>query len=866
MRFKSILFLTFLIFAAFIGSAQAYSYGYSYIEHMPGDPTVYAETGTVLDYNTWLYYDAGIQGFMYKDNFLTASTERIIPVGAATVSVWTEPEAVAGSNYRIQGDHYVRAYYYYYSGGTPHYIDYYGYGFYSGTYPSPYSFLQGPSGYYTTSIYKVATTTVDLTVPRPVPHLSSIDLTGGQPGYDYTTMLRGSGLFGPNQNITVSGSGVTATVRPNQLPNQIEVLEIDIHIAPDASIGDHNISLTVAGQTSNSVVFRVGDNTPTISYITPPEGNTGESVPVTIVGSGFGLNPNLQIDGSGVTPTITSATSTEIRAVFSVADLTYAGNRNVRVTSRGVSGNGFQSVPGNSDTSDSKEFSVFKPTVTIDPFDSVEKNGKRDVTVRISGAKSNTVFRAFMRTGQYSGNMVFDSNGQAGIDLIGNGVKTLKIKSVGSESNRLDDWEFIVTGDNIPSKVEPFTVTSVAFEEAAACTGFDKLQTPAAYLMVPKDGSNTVKARIVPEGATGSFMLAGVEQGGVTPNPTTVSGNQPVTITVTAGSNTGDFTIKATGNEAADPASNLKASVRKKITRSIVMYAVKEDNDDVQAIAVGKGQADQIAIEPNTTFLFSGQVNLRGDDQIVKMKNTHGRVTNVITTGADGIRQSSMDSSDREIIPFSQGKPDSSCVLVGANHFSDTNVPPSVDDHRDASDNILSGPDGICQATANNTDIPVPETSIPAATALRDYLNDISWYKQANVFFTVTRGPDAEINFDMNGDGLVASDPAELGQIGSALNDTDATSFHLYFTGMNMALNSAGNQPFAFTYVPTGETLFSQNHNGTRVYQIAHEVGHLLGRGPHSPEAEDLMSETDDPTSPCRIRKPDWDLVNSLNP
>lgn len=862
MRFKSILFLTFLIFAAFIGSAQAYSYGYSYIEHMSGDPTVYAETGTVLDYNTWLYYDAGIQGFMYKDNFLTASTERIIPVGAATVSVWTEPEAVAGSNYRIQGDHYVRAYYYYYSGGTPHYIDYYGYGFYSGTYPSPYSFLQGPSGYYTTSIYKVATTTVDLTVARPVPHLSSIDLSGGQPGYDYTTMLRGSGLFGPNQSITVSGSGVTATVRPNQLPNQIEVLEIDIHIASDASIGDHNISLTVAGQTSNSVVFRVGDNTPTISYITPPEGNTGENVPVTIVGSGFGLNPNLQIDGSGVTYTITSATSTEIRAVFSVGDLTYAGNRNVRVTSRGVSGNGFQSVPGNSDTSDSEEFSVFKPTVTIDPFDSVEKKGKRDVTVRISGAKSSTVFRAFMRTGQYSGNMVFDSNGQPGTDLIGNGVKTLKIKSVGSESNQLDDWEFIVTGDNIPSKVEPFTITTVAFEEAAVCTGFDKLQTPAPYLMVPKDGSNTVKARIVPEGATGSFTLAGVEQGGVTPSPTTVSGNQPVTITVTAGSNTGDFTIKATGNEASDPASNLKASVRKKITRSITMYSIKEDNDDVQAIPVGLGQPNQIAIEPNGTVLYSGQVNIRGDDQLVRIKNTATRGTMVITTGADGIRQSSMDASDHEIIPLNQGKSNSFCILAGANQFGDTVIPSSVDDQRDTSDNILSGPDGICQATANNTDVPVPATSIPTADDLRNYLNDITWYKQANVFFTVTRGPDKEINFDTNRDGLIAADPSELGWIGSQLNDTDTSTFQLYFTGMTMARNSAGNQPLAFAFFPTGEAVFSTNHSGTRVYQIAHEVGHLLGRSSHSTEAEDLMYEVDSSTSPCRIRKPDWDLVN----
>jgi hypothetical protein len=292
------------------------------------------------------------------------------------------------------------------------------------------------------------------------------------------------------------------------------------------------------------------------------------------------------------------------------------------------------------------------------------------------------------------------------------------------------------------------------------------------------------------------------------------------------------------------------------------MYAVKEDNDDVQAIPVGLGQPNQIAIEPNGTILYSGPINVRGDDQLVRIKNAATRGTMVITTGADGIRQSSMDVSDHEIIPLNQGKPDSSCVLVGANQWGDTNVSSSVDDHRDNADNILSGPNGICQLAANNTDIPVSETSIPSATDLRDYLNDITWYKQANVFFTVTRAPDAELNFDMNGDGLVASDPTELGQIGSTLNDTDPATFHLYFTGMNIALNSAGDQPLAFTFVPTGEAVFSPNHNGTRVYQIAHEVGHLLGRGAHSTEVEDLMYKADLQASPCRIRKPDWDLVN----
>jgi hypothetical protein len=263
----------------------------------------------------------------------------------------------------------VRAYYYYYSGGTPYYVDYYGYGFYSGTYPSPYSFLQGPTGYYTTSIYKVATTTVSLTVPRPVPNLTSIDLAGGVPGYNYVTFLRGSGLFGPNSSVNVTGNGVTASIRPGQIPNEIEVLEIEIQIAANADIGDHNISLTVDGQTSNSVVFKVGDNSPTITSMSPDNGDQGDNVPVTITGTHFGSSPTLLIDGSGMTANVTSVSPTQIQAVFTISDPTYTGPRNVRVKSNGINGGGFQQVPSNSATSEPKPFDVGPPFLVLMMFD-----------------------------------------------------------------------------------------------------------------------------------------------------------------------------------------------------------------------------------------------------------------------------------------------------------------------------------------------------------------------------------------------------------------------------------------------------------------------------------------------------------------
>ncbi|MEJ7860859.1 MAG: hypothetical protein WKF90_04385 [Pyrinomonadaceae bacterium] len=61
--------------------------------------------------------------------------------------------------------------------------------------------------------------------------------------------------------------------------------------------------------------------------ISPSEAATGESV----TGRNFGINPRVEIDGFGVSRQIISSSSTEIRAVFSVADSAYEGTRDVLV-------------------------------------------------------------------------------------------------------------------------------------------------------------------------------------------------------------------------------------------------------------------------------------------------------------------------------------------------------------------------------------------------------------------------------------------------------------------------------------------------------------------------------------------------------
>jgi hypothetical protein len=52
------------------------------------------------------------------------------------------------------------------------------------------------------------------------------------------------------------------------------------------------------------------------------------------------------------------------------------------------------------------------------------------------------------------------------------------------------------------------------------------------------------------------------------------------------------------------------------------------------------------------------------------------------------------------------------------------------------------------------------------------------------------------------------------------------------------------------------------SYNGTRDYITAHEIGHLLGFPGRSTDTTFLMYEDDLSTSPCKIGKQEWDIVN----
>lgn len=465
MKIRSILLLLLLIGGAFALNVSAQSgYGYSLLENYQNEyqnQRMYIESGTILDYNYAYYYDPGLEADIYKNSYNFLHQPRVIAYGYSGIVRYLDTEAAYDDVFRLHTDHYVGAYRYYNTSQGPRYVDYWGLNYYSGSYPSPYGFLQGPTGYYSYRIYKVATTQVQLTVPRPPLHLESIDQSGLPPGSNYLTILRGSGLFGTGQSVQVSGSGVTVRVRPNQQPNTIEVLEVEIDIDENAARGDRQLTLTVNGATSNAINFRVGDRSPIISGITPAEGNTGDNVNVTISGSAFGFNPQLLVDGAGVQATILNSSTTQIQAVMSVATATYIGDRGVMVKSRGLTGNGFQQVPGTSDTSNAVPFRVLEVIVGIPDIPVVEKYGEQTISVNIGGLVDNNQVKFTLEPLQgASGAAQFDNNSNE--ITRGNGTHSLKIRGV-TESSAANQMTLRarVVGSDADVTHKEFTVATI---------------------------------------------------------------------------------------------------------------------------------------------------------------------------------------------------------------------------------------------------------------------------------------------------------------------------------------------------------------------------------------------------------------------
>ncbi|MBX3299641.1 MAG: hypothetical protein KF736_09285 [Acidobacteria bacterium] len=920
-------FLPFIFIFAFfflVLDAKAQSYGYSYIELDQANPTsqmiLYAETGTVLDYSVWYYYDPGIQAFLYENSILAASTQRVMNYNGSYISAWTERHANYATTYKIHGDHFLGAYFYYIVGGQPVFIDYYGFNFFQGNFPSPYNFGSGPTAYYYYQIYKAATTFVTISTQRPL-QLNSIDVPGALPGQNIVTMLRGTGLFGNGQNLQISGNGITASIRPGQLPNTIEVLEIELQIAQSAQVGPREIRLSVNGQTSNPVTFRVGDNSPLISNISPDVGDAGDQIAVTISGSNFGFNPDVEIDGLGVARAINSSTSTEINATFAVSASADPGTRAVKVRSRGVAGNGFEQVPGNSPLSNPVPFNVnaANPSVEIPDIGSVMKGSVVTITVRTRNAPANHITRlrfknqiSVRQNGEWrTGEAKFAISPTQDVDEVsysGDQPQQIQIRGWERSSERNNiKLEARFGNESNVRRDRSFTVSSVEFVEENECTGYDRVEFERLnnyfdrFFYVPKDGGNRLRIKVVPSGASGSFVLEPSEPN-ITLSQTTVNSTNAQLITVNANASSTrhpGISVKAANQDLLTrEAEQLRVEVLPRVEKNIVLYAVTEENDDVQATPQGQGLPNRRA------YIFTPGPNgvidtvAYGDDAIAPVPigqrpPGYPARTRSVMTGENGILETEIQGDDviftselkaemREYAPVTElftGFQGAICVTRGANDYLDSikrGDDQEIADPNDPTKNIISaGPNGRCDTRANNTNIPAP--TLPNAAELQNYLNNTTWGRQANIYFTVTHGTPFTVNFDLDrdrklrrADSSIPSSYDEINAIKNGLNPGSGTT-NLYYVGMNFNQDDI----LGYTFLQTRHIwigLRSFENNGSLI-TAAHEIGHAMGSlhtyepdpaSPNDPERpfyeRDLMfgGYLEGTVNQCRVREPQW--------
>jgi hypothetical protein len=381
------------------------------------------------------------------------------------------------------------------------------------------------------------------------------------------------------------------------------------------------------------------------------------------------------------------------------------------------------------------------------------------------------------------------------------------------------------------------SVVMVKFDKTGDCTGFDATVMPPA-IMAPVGGTNMGNAIVTPAASASDVKLVSVAAGTATVAPAALSAS-PQMITV-SGVAAGGTQIQAKPASGPDSVlATLQVDVKNSLTKKVAIHAITEQNDDVQTVPVGKGQPNQPCIGPGANGVIDTAPG--GDD--VKTGTS-------ITTGPDGICNTAKTGDDVQVIPVGQGAPNGPCVGAGANAFRDTAA--AAGDDVIAGNDINSGPNGICETAANQTNL-VPMNA-PTAAALQDYLNNTIWGKQANVMFTVTRS-DFTVNYDLNRDGGLADAPLdEVNAISAVAKDATA-DINVYYV-------KALEVPQATTVIGLHLTWIQDTHVNSTVNVSAHEIGHELGIAYESMDPIDVMLSFGSATNPCNVKQRDWNTVN----
>jgi FG-GAP-like repeat len=182
------------------------------------------------------------------------------------------------------------------------------------------------------SLGGVLTNTVPLTVTLPpVPTLTGLSVSSAVQAEGATVTLTGTSFISPTLD---AGIGITFV---NVSVTSSTSITATFVVASTAPVGDHNVTVTNSGGTSNALVFTVLPHpAPTLTSISPANAVQGVFRDYTLTGTNFSTPATINV-GPGITlvapPTVTSPTT--IIASLIVASGAPIGPRDITVSSAG---------------------------------------------------------------------------------------------------------------------------------------------------------------------------------------------------------------------------------------------------------------------------------------------------------------------------------------------------------------------------------------------------------------------------------------------------------------------------------------------------------------------------------------------------
>jgi hypothetical protein len=347
-KFAFFLVFMLLMFCAAHKNAQAQGVvtGISICEYNIPSNVVNGYSETVNDYTARLYYGVYTEGYLYKNLSLLQSFASG-PASVSAVVLTQDPNAVQDTQYDLFTNHYVVCIYYVESFPNYYGWDTLGYSFLSNVeIPNSYPFsANGPEAYLLNTVYEYLGST-RVTVGYFPPRLDFISPNWGYERGQVDVTLTGhnvdAGNFNTPVRVNVTG-GITATVlsiNPTTLTARFQV--------PDNLTGQQQVTITSTHGTSNPLNFFATDRQPQITGISPSTLVAGTTTSVTIDGTDFGANPDVEISGvTGVQYSITFRSDTRTTVNISVPINAPENDIIITVVSRGANGTGFLPGPPN---------------------------------------------------------------------------------------------------------------------------------------------------------------------------------------------------------------------------------------------------------------------------------------------------------------------------------------------------------------------------------------------------------------------------------------------------------------------------------------------------------------------------------------